>query len=143
MNSSREKSFDTSRTIQYDTKLSRHTLAHMLLVPIHPSLYSITQVWIGTSNCRLFRQFLNNICRRLLTTEVTSMRGRSIKTTHHAVAIGQLTPQPLRHAHCRHSQQDPKRSEKVIEYTERSVSQILNFYLREQQIDESWGRQCQ
>jgi len=79
LNSSREKSFDTSRTIQYDTELSRHTLAHMPLVPIHPPLYSITHVWIGTSNCRLFRQFLNNICRRLLTTEVTSMRRDSIK----------------------------------------------------------------
>ena len=44
------------------------------------------------------------------------------------------------------------RSRKVLDYTERSVSQIPNlairerlsaFYLREQQIDESWRRQCQ
>ena len=51
----------------------------MILVPIHPPLYSTTHVWISISNYRLFRQFLNNICRRLLTTEVTSMRGDSIK----------------------------------------------------------------
>jgi len=66
-------------TAQHDIELSRHTLAHTLLVPIHPPVESITHIWIGISNFRIFRQFLRNRCRRILTTKVTSMRGDSIK----------------------------------------------------------------